>query len=276
MAAGEQVSGAAPVGGGCISPAFRLQLDGGARLFLKLLPQGGPVGLLRAEAHALRRIEATRAVRVPAIVAESARHEWLALEWLEPVTARDDTWGQLGQGVAELHRNAGPNWGWDHDNWIGTLPQANRPAGRWCEFWAERRLRPQLEMAASWFDDADVASFQRLFDALEDVLAPAEEDGPSLLHGDLWSGNVHLCADGAALIDPSSSYGHREVDLAMAVLFGGFPPAFFDAYARTWPLTAGASRRQAVYQLYYLLVHVNLFGAGYVARTLSTLRRASS
>jgi fructosamine-3-kinase len=107
---------------------------------------------------------------------------------------------------------------------------------------------------------------------LGDWLAPAEDDGPSLLHGDLWQGNVLGTAAGPALIDPSCYYGHREVDLAMADLFGGFGPEMSDAYTAIWPLSPGADRRRRIYQLYYLLVHVNLFGRSYVPRTRETLR----
>ncbi len=111
----------------------------------------------------------------------------------------------------------------------------------------------------------DERAFRRLCAAMPDTLAAGDADGPSLLHGDLWGGNVHVMADGAAaLIDPSTYYGHREVDLAMAGLFGGFPHEFFDAYEEAWPLEPGYdNERRDLYQLYYLLVHVNLFGAGY-------------
>lgn len=308
-ATGSGVTAVAPVGGGCISPAFRVTLQDGAVHFLKLRPAGAPAGMLQAEAHSLRAIAASGVIPVPRIIGEAGDGGWLALEWLEPVAPGTSTWTDFGRRLANLHRHARPpeseqppepghapdaahpaepgqrpvhrqdvlhRWGWDHDNWIGTLPQANQTADEWWVFWAERRLRPQLQMATSWFGDDDIADFHCLFDLLEELLAPAELDGPSLLHGDLWNGNVHVCRQGAALIDPSSSYGHREVDLAMAALFGGFPQEFADAYAQAWPLLPGARRRQAVYQLYYLLVHVNLFGAGYVPRTLSVLRQALS
>ncbi len=123
--------------------------------------------------------------------------------------------------------------------------------------------------------DSDQRRFDDLFDHLDELLAVGNDDGPSLLHGDLWGGNVHMTDDGAAIIDPSVYHGHREVDLAMAELFGGFGPGFHAAYDRAWPLPPGYDpTRRAIYQLYYLLVHVNLFGGSYLGRTRSTLRTA--
>jgi fructosamine-3-kinase len=107
---------------------------------------------------------------------------------------------------------------------------------------------------------------------MSDLLGAAEDDGPSLVHGDLWNGNVHFTGSGAAVIDPACYYGHREVDLAMAALFGGFPEVFFEAYQAEWPLQEGAARRRPIYQLYYLLVHVVLFGGSYASSTATTLR----
>ncbi|HEX8673749.1 MAG TPA: fructosamine kinase family protein, partial [Longimicrobium sp.] len=113
-----------------------------------------------------------------------------------------------------------------------------------------------------------------LREALPRLLAAGEEDGPTLLHGDLWSGNVVATSRGPSLVDPATYRGHREVDLAMTELFGGFGAEFYTAYEEAWPLRPGyQEERRAVYQLFYLLVHVNLFGGGYVARTAEALRR---
>lgn len=187
-------------------------------------------------------------------------------------------WERLGTGLASLHRVRAERHGWPSDNVIGSLPQANGWMDEWPAFWRERGLGPQLRLAydSGWFEPSARRRFDALLDRLDEFLAPAAEDGPSLLHGDLWSGNVHPTADGeAALIDPASYHGHREVDLAMAELFGGFDTTFHDAYREAWPLADGYDEaRRAIYQLYYLLVHVNLFGGGYVARTLGALGAA--
>ncbi|HEX2092388.1 MAG TPA: fructosamine kinase family protein, partial [Longimicrobiaceae bacterium] len=163
------------------------------------------------------------------------------------------------------------------DNFIGPLPQPNAPAAGWAEFWRDRRLEPQLRRARdAGHSPGPPADWERLFARLPGLLAPAERDGSSLLHGDLWSGNVVAGAGGEPwLVDPAAYRGHREVDLAMAGLFGGFSARFHAAYAEAWPLLPGYPEgRRAVYQLYYLLVHVVLFGGGYVERTRAALREA--
>jgi fructosamine-3-kinase len=226
------------------------------------------------EAVSLERIEATHTVRVPRVLAVSAA--WLALEWLDPTRGDVDAWAMLGRALARMHRCSDAHYGWPSPNFIGPLPQANVLMRDWPAYWRTQRLEPQLQRARDRFDGATVRAFGRLLTELEARLADAAADGPSLLHGDLWSGNVHFTAEGGALIDPSCCYGHREVDLAMAALFGGFPPAFFDAYEAEWPRVSGASGRRGIYQLYYLLVHVNLFGGGYVAQTRRVLESVLS
>lgn len=269
------------VGGGCISPAARVETAAGDVAFLKWGARGRPTGMFAAEAEGLRALAATGEVRVPEVLAvfdEAGEDAWILLEWLEPGRAIEPSFERLGRDLAAMHRSRSTTFGWKTDGFIGTLPQANGEMDSWPVFWAERRLRPQLRLArdAGRLDRSSARRFDTLLDTLETRLAAAEVDGASLLHGDLWSGNVHVMADGTpALIDPACSYGHREVDLAMAELFGGFGPAFFRSYEEAWPLEEGYDRvRRPIYQLYYLLVHVNLFGGGYVARTLATLDEA--
>lgn len=265
-----------PVGGGCISPGGKITTDARTRYFLKWAsPQPAPRGFFEQEARSLRALRDSGTVRVPEVRAVTA--DWLLLEWLESGRPTDRTWVGLGERLAALHRVRGPSWGWDSDNYIGSLPQSNATSDSWVRFWVDRRLRPQWEEAVrdGSFGAQDRHRFDRLVGILDELLASAAEDGPSLLHGDLWGGNVHVTWDGeAALIDPSSYYGHREVDLAMAELFGGFDRTFFEAYAATWPLQPGYSGvRRELYQLYYLLVHVNLFGGSYVEGVRRVLRR---
>lgn len=271
------ITGAHAVGGGCISPTARIMTDDGA-FFLKWGGSHLPAGLLAAEARGLQLLADADEVRVPRVIAVSeGTPAWLLLEWLEPGTAQRDAWSRLGAGLAALHRHSTDLFGADADNFIGSLHQANQRLGDWPTFWRDRRLEPQLQQALDrgLLDDGDRRRFDRLYARLDDLLAAGNDDGPSLLHGDLWSGNVHMTKTGAAIIDPSVYYGHREVDLAMAELFGGFSPAFRAAYDETWPLSPGfAPVRRAIYQLYYLLVHVNLFGTGYVSRTRDALSRA--
>jgi protein-ribulosamine 3-kinase len=269
------VAGAERLGGGCISPAVRLRLRDGRSFFLKWAERGTPAAMFPEEAWSLGRLAEAGFVRVPAVLGVEAG--WLLLEWLEPGPGGRQDWAVLGGALAGLHRTPGPAFGWRADNFIGPLPQANPQHDAWPAFWREARLAPQLRRARAGglLDARDDDRFGQLFERLDTLLAAGSAEGPSLLHGDLWSGNVHPLAEGgAALIDPASYYGHREVDLAMAALFGGFDRAFFDAYAAAWPLEPGATLRRAVYQLYYLLVHVNLFGGSYVAGTRAALDAA--
>ena len=182
------------------------------------------------------------------------------------VWAVGGTWGAVDddESMAALHRHGAPAFGLDHDNYIGRLPQTNTFAVTWAEFYRVRRLGPQLRAAA----DAGLAparvrsSFERLFAQIESLCGPPEP--PARLHGDLWGGN--LIADergGPCLIDPAVYGGHREIDLAMMKLFGGFAPHVFAAYKEAFPLADGYRERVALYQLYPLMVHVNLFGGGY-------------
>jgi protein-ribulosamine 3-kinase len=266
-----------PVGGGCIHPALRVSGPRG-RGFLKL---GGaaPRGALEVEARGLEWLDARAggALRLPRVLARGAGAEpWLLLEWLEPAPAPDAAWAALGRGLAELHRAADGGWGWEHDGFIGPLGQDNGAEDGWAAFWMRRRLGPQRRIAeeSGTLPGAE-ESWEALDAALPDLLAVAEEEGPSPLHGDLWGGNAHAMGDGGvALVDPAPYRGHREVDLAMARLFGGFPAVFFAAYEEAWPLrAAGVERRCACYQLYYLLVHLNLFGHGYAPGTERALHR---
>ena len=259
--------------GGSISSAYRVELVGGSTIFLKY-DRAAPPTFFSVEAAGLSAIRDRSSLRVPEVLAVREMDDglaWLATEWLQS-SARDlsfDT--SLGAGLAELHRNRGGSWGWDRSGFIGRLHQSNRPCGSWPDFWWSQRIKPQLDLArrAGFCHEGDWETLSR---RLEEWLAPAEVDGPSLLHGDLWQGNVLGTAAGPALIDPSCYYGHREVDLAMAHLFGGFGSGFYEGYAASWPLSPGSDRRRGIYQLYYLLVHVNLFGGSYSRRTRETLR----
>jgi fructosamine-3-kinase len=276
------VRGARNVGGGCINHGMRLELADGP-VFLKYNASAAP-GMFAAEARGLLALReaADGELIVPRPLAwaeaEGGVPAWLAMEWLEPASRSGDFAERLGRGLAGLHGLATDDedqWGWMEDNFIGALPQENGWAGDWPEFWRTRRLEPQLRMARSAGRlPGREADWDRLFARLPDLLGDAEADGPSLLHGDLWGGNVLATADGPALIDPAVYRGHREADLAMTELFGGFGERFYAAYRETWPLLDGYEARRPVYQLWYLLVHVNLFGGGYVEQTAAVLREA--
>ena len=267
-----------PVSGGSISHAWRVETADGTA-FLKH-HASAPLEMFAAEADGLSALRSAvgGGLRVPHVLAigvDGGPGGWIALEWLEPAPPRKDHGERLGRGLAALHRSSGGGWGWERGNWIGSLPQENDPAASWPEFWRDRRLAPQLALArrSGRFPGAQI-EWERLFDRLPDLLKAGDEDGPSLVHGDLWSGNALATDAGPAIIDPAVYRGHREADLAIAELFGGFGARFFAAYGEAWPLRPGYREcRRGIYQLYYLLVHVNLFGGGYVSQTAEVLRR---
>jgi fructosamine-3-kinase len=277
-AVGARVMGTRPIGGGDINRAFAVTLADGRRLFAKTNAHEPP-GMFAAEARGLAWLAEAKALRVPEVVAVGPGFLALELVGATVAAARParDFDERLGRGLAALHRFGAPRFGLDHDNFIGRLPQANAAAsggGSWAAFYRERRLEPQLRRAA----DGGLATsrlragFARLFAALDDLVGPAEP--PSRLHGDLWGGN-HLVDESGApcLCDPAAYGGHREIDLAMMRLFGGFAPRVFEAYDEAWPLSAGHAERVALYQLYPLMVHVNLFGGGYVGQVEGLLDR---
>jgi protein-ribulosamine 3-kinase len=273
-----EVRHADPVGGGSINDAYGLDTSAG-RWFVKVNAADRFPSMFAAEADGLRRLGATGGVRVPAVIAtgeeraDGRDESFILMEWVEQGLRTTTFWQAFGRALAALHRHTAPAFGLEVDNYIGSLPQVNTPEGDWHTFFIRHRLEPQLRMARDRKRvEAGMAfRFERLFHQL-DRLFPAEP--PALLHGDLWSGN-HLCDAGGrpVLIDPAVYHGHREMDIAMTRLFGGFDPAFLTAYQEEWPLEAGWEERLDVCNLYPLLVHVNLFGGGYVAQVEAVLRR---
>jgi fructosamine-3-kinase len=270
---------AAPVGGGCIANATRLDAEQG-RFFLKW--SGGEAGrTFEAEAAGLRALRAADSpLRVPDVLAaetaDPSRPGFLLMEWVESGSPGDGFWTDFGRALARLHRHtsADGRYGFERANFIGRLPQRNDWRERWPDFFRSQRLAPQFERArtsgrwnAAWDDPAD-----RLLARLDDLL-PADPPA-SVLHGDLWSGNFLAASDGrAALIDPATYFGHRETDLALAELFGGFDGRFFEAYRAAWPPEPGYPTRREVYNLYHLVNHLNHFGEGYAGGVERTLRR---
>ncbi len=260
-ALGAAITATAPVGGGDINEAERVTLGDGRVVFVKHHAQPPP-GMFACEARGLAWLAAAGALRTPRVLGHGAR--FLALEWLEPAAPAHDFDEQLGRGLATLHRAGAPTFGLDHDNFLATLAQDNRAASSWPAFWIERRLRPTARLAVErgrgqpgW-----LAQIDRLAAALPAIAGDPEP--PARLHGDLWSGNVHVDDGGApALIDPAIYGGHREVDLAMLALFGAVSPRTRAAYQEIWPLGAGWRERVALWQLYPLLVHAALFGGSY-------------
>ncbi len=263
-----------PVGGGSINDCYRMDTDAGP-FFLKVNPADRYPSLFEAEADALCRLAATGAVRVPDVIAfgEEDDLSYLLLEHIRTEPRSRAFWVALGTSVAALHRNGSNTFGLERSNYIGTLQQTNTPCPTWSEFFVTQRLEPQVRMALDnkRLGSGNALRFEKLFSKMH-RLFPVE--APSLLHGDLWSGNVLCGADQQpVLIDPAVYHGHREMDLAMTHLFGGFDDAFLDAYHTAMPLHAGWKERIDLCNLYPLLVHANLFGGGYIGQVTDILRR---
>ncbi|HSB47993.1 MAG TPA: fructosamine kinase family protein [Burkholderiales bacterium] len=257
----------AGIGGGCINECYVVR--GGGRAWFVKVNVASRADMFAAEADGLAEMARAATVRVPCPLCHGAEESasWLVLEHLELRPGDDRSMRVLGRNLARLHRVTGPRYGWHRDNTIGATPQLNTGSGDWTAFWRSRRLGFQLELAQSRGHGGRlIDSGERLLEAL-----PAFFRGytppPSLLHGDLWSGNAGQTPDGEPVIyDPAVYYGDREADLAMTELFGGFLRSFYDAYRTEFPLDAGYETRRHLYNLYHVLNHLNLFGGGYGAQ----------
>jgi fructosamine-3-kinase len=270
------IQGCSRVGGGCIANACRLE-TADAPLFLKY----GDAQVARTFPGEAAGLEAMRAAEspltIPAVIDRAGPDEdrpgFLVMEWVETGTKSSDFWEDFGQGLAQMHRHAHEQYGFEQDNFIGRLPQQNEWTDTWPAFYRTQRLEPQVRMARErnrWRTDWNGA-LEALYRRLPDLLPETPE--ASVLHGDLWKGNFMVTAAGTpAIIDPATYYGHREADLAMTELFGGYQDRFYDAYREAWPLESGYDTRKDIYNLYHLINHLNLFGAGYASSVEGILR----
>jgi len=265
---------AGQVHGGCINDSFRWETSS-SPLFVKIAP-ATRLAMLEAEAEGLGELQQAGAVRVPAVRALGATqaHAFLALEWIDFGAASSATESRLGEQLAWQHRISAPGFGWHRDNTIGSTAQPNAWNDDWVEFFGERRLRFQLELACRNGHDGRLSSRGARLLELMGAFFASHRPVPSLLHGDLWGGNWAADAAGEpVLFDPAVYFGDREADLAMTRLFGGFGNAFYTAYHATWPLDQAAGTRRTLYNLYHVLNHLNLFGGGYLAQAQSMIDR---
>ncbi len=261
------------VSGGCINTALIIS-DGGASYFVKL-NAAHRLPMFEAEADGLHELAAANALRVPAPMCHGNdnAYSWLVLEHLAALgsRARPD-WDQLGRGLADLHRRRHERYGWHRDNTLGSTDQVNTRSNSWIDFLRAHRIGFQLDLARrNGFEGELQAGGERLLDNMSAFFRDYVPDA-SLLHGDLWSGNIGFLDGGEAVIfDPAVYFGDREADIAMSELFGGFDRAFYSAYQSVWPLDKGFHTRKHLYNLYHLLNHLNLFGQGYLARCEATI-----
>jgi protein-ribulosamine 3-kinase len=261
-----------PAGGGCINHGGRLETSKGT-FFIKWNKAETLPLMFKTETKGLQLLRDSKTIRVPKAIFESVAGnlQYLVLEYIESKPRNLSYWSDFGRNLALLHKHSNESFGLDHHNYVGSLKQYNNEEKSWVEFFISQRLEIMVKMACErdYIGSKERKRFDALYKALNSVLSVEE---PSLLHGDLWAGNV-IADDlgGPCMIDPAVYYGNREVDLAMTQLFGGFDKAFFGPYNEEFPLTEGYESRIRIYQLYPLLVHVNLFGKSYLPKVVSIL-----
>ena len=256
------------IGGGCINTAYRLVGDDRQNFFIKL-NSAERLDMFVAEADGLQALAAARAIRVPLPVCTGVEgsQAYLVMEYFEGGGGNSGAAESFGQQLAHIHQHTSKQFGLHRDNTIGSTPQLNTPGDDWLEFWREHRLGYQLELAEQRGGPASLLrKVEQLTQAMPGLFTDYQP-GPSLLHGDLWSGNYAVTQEGEPIIfDPAVYYGDREADLAMTELFGGFPQRFYAAYNETWPLDSGYPVRKTFYNLYHILNHFNMFGGGYAGQ----------
>lgn len=270
----EPIKSVHAVSGGDISTAYRIDTPNHS-YFLKSNNSSNGLKMFQAEAHGLQLIHDTNTIKTPKVLAYDTFQNisFLLMEFIQSKAPSNDDFKNLGLKLAELHQVNNDTFGLELDNFIGSLNQINSPHISWVNFYTKERLIPQLELAKQkrLLSDNECPSAKRIEESLNLLF---ENIKPSLLHGDLWTGNYLISTDGTPyLIDPAIYYGHHEVDIAMTKLFGGFGTEFYMAYHSVFPEDFNTDTRIEIYQLYYLLVHLNLFGSSYYQSVKSILKK---
>ena len=263
-----------PLHGGDINRCFCL-FSPDSRYFLKLNDADRFPQMFEKEAAGLDALRNGSGLTIPTVIQQGTvlGLQWLLLQWLEKETPGDLSLQHFGGKLAAMHRQAQPFFGWHTNNFIGSLPQVNTPHSNWADFYTVCRIMPLVKILFNneCFTKPDIDLASSFCKKLVDFF-PFEP--PALLHGDLWSGNYMITENGgAALFDPAVYYGHREMDIGMTKLFGGFGQSFYDAYHEKYPLEKGWTQRLPLTQLYPLLVHAVLFGAHYIETARQVLKK---
>lgn len=273
-----------PVHGGDINESYCLSLSDGSAVFMKCNSIKN-LSFFEAEAKGLEALRNTETIGVPKVLAmgtdKAQRMSFLLMEYLERAAKLTGYWEMFGRELATMHRadctefaeaKQGRPFGFTHDNYIGASPQINTTKENWITFFRECRLLPQIKMAERYLDSKMRKQFTKLLDHLDSYLV--EPEFPSLIHGDLWSGNAVCGPNGKAwILDPAVYVGHYEAELAMTELFGGNPQSFYDAYHEVTPIDSGYHDRRDLYNLYHMLNHLNLFGGTYLGSVQRILNR---
>ena len=270
---GSSVEACHSVSGGDIANAYRLHTANDV-FFCKFHAGKQAFDMFQSEKDGLEALGRSNIIKTPKVYFCEQWQEaaFLVMEFVPSGRPSDSSMALLGRQLAQLHAQRCSEFGWDRDNFIGSLPQSNKRAGSWSEFYVSERLQPQLEMAFNQglLSRDEIPSTDKMSTVIEDL---SEEVKPSLLHGDLWGGNYLISDAGVPyLIDPAVYEGHSEIDIAMSKLFGGFGPHFYSGYEEIIPFSDYTQDRIKIYQLYFLLVHLNLFGVSYYASVKAILK----
>ena len=263
-----------PVSGGDISLAYKI-LTKAKTYFLKVNRNKEALTMFQKEKRGLETIALTKTISTPKVYAcDTFKSEtFILMEYIESKGPNTEEFNRFGKALAGLHQITAENFGFQEDNFIGSLPQSNTQNNSWVDFYTKERLLPQLELAKQQclLSENECPSEHIIKEKLEDLFYNVK---PSLLHGDLWSGNYLISKEGIPyLIDPAVYYGHNEVDIAMSKLFGGFGEDFYKAYYNVYPNDSKTASRIEIYQLYYVLAHLNLFGKSYYISVIQILKK---
>lgn len=268
----EKIVSKISVGGGCIANACIITTESGNKYFVK--SYGSSNEILRNEANGLKELARAKAIRIPKVIVLD--DDFLLLEFIEQGKRNKNFSADFGHQYAQMHRVKGEKYGFFENNFIGSNPQINLPKrDNWIEFFWQSRLLYQYQLAEhNHFVDLELKnSFMKLEKTFSSIVSGTEEP-PTIMHGDLWGGNYMIDSSGSAvLIDPAVYYGHREADLAMTKMFGGFDSDFYQAYNEEFPLIEDWEYRIDLYMLYHVMNHLNLFGSGYYSQVISIIRK---
>ncbi|WP_286845795.1 MULTISPECIES: fructosamine kinase family protein [unclassified Proteiniphilum] len=270
----EKIISTKPVSGGDISSAYLIESEA-RKYFLKVNSNLCALEMFHAEQKGLQTIEQTKTIAVPHVhLADTIEGKaFLLMDFIESKRPDMSDYIRFGEVLAELHHCSQKDFGFSTDNFIGSLPQRNNTHAGWAEFYWFERILPQLQSAlkAGLIQQNIIPKEKDVIPLFQEIFGDVK---PSLLHGDLWGGNYLISTNGVpCLIDPAVYYGHSMVDIAMSGLFGGFGTEFYNAYHEIIPKTENYLQQIDLYQLYYLLVHLNLFGSGYYSSVSSILKK---
>ena len=272
---GSKIISFTSLSGGCISNAYKITSADNSSYFLKYNPSISDDMFIK-EANGLNELAKANAIRVPKVL--HFDNELILLEHIQSSSKKKNFFEEFGRQFAEMHNFRSESFGFYEDNFIGSNPQKNIPDEQekddWVSFYFRRRILYQLKLAEKLGNSTEELrkAISKLENKVNEIIGDTQEK-PSLLHGDLWNGNFMVDETGSAvLIDPAVYYGHREADLGMTKLFGGFSSEFYHSYNEEYPLQDGFEYRENIYKLYHVLNHLNLFGGGYYSQAMSIIK----